>query len=70
MTSALEAIKLKIRNELNRITDDTINGACTDFANYRFACGIAHGLAYAEDIVKEIEAKLYAIDEDDDTGED
>lgn len=69
MTSAIEAIKIKIRNELNRITDDTINGACPDFPAYRFACGIAHGLAFAEDIVKEIEAKLYA-DEAGDEDED
>jgi hypothetical protein len=68
MISALEAIKIKIRNEMNRITDDVINGACADFPAYRFACGVAHGLAFAEEIVKEIEAKVYADEGDDEDG--
>lgn len=69
MISAFEAIKIKIRNEMNRLTDDVINGACPDFSAYRFACGVTHGLAFAEEIIKEIEAKVYADEAGDDDDE-
>jgi hypothetical protein len=61
-----EAIRAKIRDELNRITDATINGSCADFPAYRFDCGTAYGLVMAEAIVKEIEAALFRDDSDED----
>ena len=62
--TVLEAIRAKLRDELNRITDETINGACSDYPAYRFICGMAYGLALAENVIKETEAAVYR-DEDD-----
>lgn len=66
MMTPFEMMRSKIRDEMNRITDDTINGVCTDYAQYQRACGIAYGLAVAESIVKEAEAALFRDDSDED----
>lgn len=58
MATVLEVIRMKIREEMNRITDETINGSCPDFPAYRFVCGIAYGLSIAESVVKETEVAL------------
>lgn len=67
MMTPFEAMRAKIRNELNRITDEVINGACSDYPSYRFICGIAYGLAQADEIIKETEAALFRDDSDEDT---
>lgn len=66
MMTPFESMRAKIREELNRITDETINGACPDYPSYRFFCGIAYGLAQAENIIKETEAALFRDDSDED----
>lgn len=62
--TAFEAIRLKIREELNRITDECINGSCQDHSQYMRVVGTAYGLALAEDYVKEIEKRLYNEDDE------
>lgn len=64
MVTSFELMKAKIREELNRITDEAINGACPDYASYRFFCGIAYGLAQAENIIKETEAAIFRDDDE------
>jgi hypothetical protein len=63
MISALEAARIRIREELNLLTDQVINGVCQDYPAYRHACGQALGLVAAEEILKDIEGKLNS-DED------
>lgn len=70
MLTPFEVIRKKIRDELNRVTDEAINGAANDFAQYRFMCGLAYALAQAEDIVRETEKSLFNDDSDDDVLED
>lgn len=44
----VEALKKKIRADMNNFTDDLANGQCTSFDQYKELCGVIRGLAYAE----------------------
>ena len=44
----VEAMRKKIRDDMNNYTDDLANGQCTDFASYKELCGVIRGLAFAE----------------------
>jgi len=44
----IEAMRKKIRDDMNNYTDDLANGQCTDFATYKELCGVIRGLAFAE----------------------
>jgi len=44
----VEAMRKKIRDDMNNYTDDLANGQCTDFATYKELCGVIRGLAFAE----------------------
>jgi hypothetical protein len=55
----IEAMRSKIRQDMNNFTDDLATGACPDHAAYKELCGVIRGLAYAErhllDLVENIE---------------
>jgi len=59
----MDYVKTEIRNRLNEITDDVINGSCTDYAAYRYQCGQAMGMVMAEDIIKQAERKARAAED-------
>ncbi len=44
----IEAMRKKLRDDMNNYTDDLANGQCTDFATYKELCGVIRGLAFAE----------------------
>ena len=44
----IEAMRKKLRDDMNNYTDDLANGQCTDFAAYKELCGVIRGLAFAE----------------------
>jgi hypothetical protein len=44
----VDALRKKIRDDMNNYTDDLANGQCTDFATYKELCGVIRGLAFAE----------------------
>ena len=44
----IEAMRDKIRQDMNNFTDDLATGACPDYAAYKELCGVIRGLAYAE----------------------
>ena len=44
----VEAMRKKLRADMNNYTDDLANGQCTDFAAYKELCGVIRGLAFAE----------------------
>jgi hypothetical protein len=44
----VDAMRKKIRDDMNNYTDDLANGQCTDFATYKELCGVIRGLAFAE----------------------
>ena len=44
----IEALRKKLREDMNNFTDDLANGQCTDFASYKELCGVIRGLAFAE----------------------
>lgn len=60
--SAFEALRDKLRADMNNFTDDLANGQCTSFEQYKELCGVIRGLAYAErhliDLAENIEREL------------
>lgn len=59
----IEALRGKLRTDMNNFTDDLANGQCTDFAQYKELCGVIRGLAYAERHLLDLADKMK---EDDD----
>jgi hypothetical protein len=57
--SFVEALKNKLRVDMNNFTDDLANGQCTSFEQYKELCGVIRGLAFAErhliDLAEKIE---------------
>ena len=41
-------LRTKIREQLNNMADNIAGGSAKDFGEYRYACGVIHGLALAE----------------------
>ena len=54
-----EALRKKIREDMNNYTDDMADGACRTFEEYQKLCGVIQGLALAEsyllDLAKRVE---------------
>jgi hypothetical protein len=44
----VEALRDKLRADMNNFTDDLANGQCTSFEQYKELCGVIRGLAFAE----------------------
>lgn len=57
--SVFEALREKLRADMNNFTDDLANGQCSSFEQYKELCGVIRGLAYAErhliDLAEKIE---------------
>lgn len=57
--SFVEALRNKLRVDMNNFTDDLANGQCTSFEQYKELCGVIRGLAFAErhliDLAEKIE---------------
>lgn len=60
--SVFQALRDKIRADMNNFTDDMANGQCSSFEQYKELCGVIRGLAYAErhliDLAENIEKEL------------
>lgn len=44
----VEALRKKIREDMNNYADDVATGACRTIEEYKFLCGQIQGLALAE----------------------
>lgn len=44
----LTVLRTKIRTQLNDLADNIAGGSAKDFGEYRYMCGVIHGLALAE----------------------
>jgi hypothetical protein len=44
----LMVLRTKIREQLNNMADNIAGGSAKDFGEYRYACGVIHGLTLAE----------------------
>jgi hypothetical protein len=57
-----QALRDKIRVDMNNFTDDLANGQCSSFEQYKELCGVIRGLAYAErhliDLAENVEREL------------
>jgi hypothetical protein len=57
-----QALRDKLRADMNNFTDDLANGQCTSFEQYKELCGVIRGLAFAErhliDLAENIEKEL------------
>jgi hypothetical protein len=46
--SFVDALRKKLRDDMNNYTDDLANGQCASFELYKELCGVIRGLALAE----------------------
>ena len=53
-----EAIKNRLRVDMNNFTDDLANGQCTSFEQYKELCGVIRGLATAERMLLDLADQL------------
>lgn len=55
----VDALKSRLRNDMNNYADALANGACKSFEEYQHLCGVIRGLATAErhllDLAEELE---------------
>ena len=54
----IDAMRTKLRTDMNNFTDDLANGQCADFAQYKELCGVIRGLAFAERHLLDLAEKL------------
>ena len=54
----IEAMRTKIRTDMNNYADDLANGQCTSFEQYKELCGVIRGLAFAERHLLDLAEKL------------
>ena len=59
----MEAMRSKLRTDMNNYADDLANGQCTSFEQYKELCGVIRGLALAERHLLDLAEKMK---EDDD----
>lgn len=50
-----DAIRKKLRTDLNNYADDLASGACNSFEEYKKLCGVIEGLAIAERYVIDLQ---------------
>lgn len=43
-----DAVRRKLREDLNAYTDSMATGSCKTFDEYKYVCGVIQGLAFAE----------------------
>ena len=58
-----EALRNKLRSDMNNLTDDIATGQCTSYEAYKELCGVIRGLALAERHLLDLAQTL---EEDDD----
>jgi hypothetical protein len=56
--SALRELQLKIREQMDRISNEVLEGVCEDYSHYRWITGIIAGLADAEAHLLDIDERL------------
>lgn len=44
----LEALRKRLREDMNNFTDDIATGQCASYESYKELCGVIRGLAVAE----------------------
>lgn len=58
-----DALRKKIREDLNNYADDMAGGACRSFDEYQKLCGVIQGLALAESYILDLAKKAEESDE-------
>jgi hypothetical protein len=55
----VDALRSKLRTDMNNYADDLASGACKSYDEYQYLCGVIRGLATAErqliDLAEELE---------------
>jgi len=59
----VEALRKKIREDLNNYADDIAGGACQNFEQYQKLCGVIQGLAIAESYLLDLAKKVEETDD-------
>lgn len=58
-----DALRKKIRTDMNNYCDDLANGVCKSFDEYQKLCGVIRGLALAEEHLTTLLKKVEKDDE-------
>jgi len=58
ITSFVDVLRKKIRDDMNNYADDCAGGACRSFEEYQKLCGIIQGLALAERYLLDLAQKV------------
>jgi hypothetical protein len=59
----VDALRSRLRNDLNNYADDLAGGACKSFEEYQHLCGVIRGLATAERYLLDLAEELEKQDE-------
>jgi len=62
--SFVDALKNKIRADMNNYADDLANGQCKTYDEYKELCGVIRGLAFAERHLLDLAEYLQKEDDD------
>jgi len=59
----VEALRERVREDMNNYADDVATGSCGDFSAYKELCGVIRGLAIAERHLLDLAEKMEKNDE-------
>ena len=60
----MEAMRNKLRTDMNNYADDLANGQCTSFEQYKELCGVIRGLALSERHLLDLAEKMKEHDDE------
>lgn len=66
ITSFVDVLRKKIRDDMNNYADDCAGGSCRTFEEYQKLCGIIQGLALAESHLLDLAKRAEESDDNDD----
>ena len=61
--NVLQVVHKEIRDEIERLKDELCYGQPKDFVEYKYNCGVLHGIHRIENIVDTLNKRLEEFDE-------
>jgi hypothetical protein len=60
----LNALRKRVREDMNNFSDDLAVGQCTSYESYRELCGVIRGLAIAERHLLDLAQNIEELDDE------